>query len=276
MMRGCRIMRRDLADELAISLSRLNDGYRSPKYRAILAAASFALTFCLFLTHTEIRYGLNSVPVWALDEMDYDSIGWELAQGSGFLLEFTDPLPALIALINFMLVDERTRVYARSLYTESLGAFVIAVIACLLIGYAKRPRIAVIVAAGLTMGFGVLTRNIFALWLPVLAAWIVWWRPRDVPFGRRLGFAVTFLTVALLVMSPWMIRNVRCYTAFSRSVLRRAWMQLPATAIEYSANGASGRTCMVTASTILFLATRTASSGRRGSPAKASAGPGPG
>jgi hypothetical protein len=154
--------------------------------------------------------------------MDYDSIGWELAQGSGFQLEFTDPefaapyieggvasriprrkgpqimtyrppllpllaaganrflgrqfyavrvmntaatagvcalvvwtvsrmmgpLPALIALINFMLVDERTRVYARSLYTESLGAFVIAVVACLLIAYAKRPRSAVMVAAG--------------------------------------------------------------------------------------------------------------------------------
>jgi hypothetical protein len=31
MMRGCRIMRRDLADELAIGLSRLNDAYRSPK-----------------------------------------------------------------------------------------------------------------------------------------------------------------------------------------------------------------------------------------------------
>jgi hypothetical protein len=249
----------------------------------ILSLASFALTFCLFLAHTQIRYGLNTPPSWGLDELDYDSIGWELSKGNGFQHDFTDPayrapyvragldaqlprgrglervayrppalpalaavsnqlfgrqfsavrilntaamagvcalavwavagilgpLPALLVPFNFILLDERTRVYARALVTESLAALVVAATALLLMAHMKRGRSSAVGAAGIMMGLGVLVRTAFAMWLPVVAAFIAWsTRRTGKSVVRRYAHAAIFLAAALIVMSPWLVRNV--------------------------------------------------------------------
>ena len=277
------------ADNVALKLCRWNERYRSPRHRAFLAAASFGLSFFLFAAHTQIRYGLNTPPAWGHDELDYDSIGWELAQGNGFQHDFTDPayrapyveagldarlppgrgletvayrppvlpalaaaanlvfgrqffavrllntaamaavcglavwtvfgicgpLPALIVAFNFVLLDERTRVYARALYTESIAALVIAAVALLLIAHAKRRSGASAAAAGMVMGLGVLVRTMFGLWLPVVATSIPLSNRRNgTTFVRRLSHAGIFLAAALFVMSPWVIRNLRLLEGF--------------------------------------------------------------
>jgi len=47
-------------------------------------AAAFVLTVGILLAHYAVKYGLNTPPATSGDELSYDSIGWNLAQGHGF------------------------------------------------------------------------------------------------------------------------------------------------------------------------------------------------
>ena len=47
-------------------------------------AVAFLLAVGILLTHYSVKYGLNTPPATSGDELSYDSIGWNLAQGYGF------------------------------------------------------------------------------------------------------------------------------------------------------------------------------------------------
>lgn len=125
------------------------------------------------------------------------------------------PIPALLVLANFILADDRPRLYARWVMTESLASLMATVATVFLIAHVRKTRVSALVAAGFAMGVGVLARGMLALWLPVLAASILWWgRGQSVPVMRRLAHAAIFLTASLLVIAPWMVRNLRLLDSF--------------------------------------------------------------
>ncbi len=111
---------------------------------------------------------------------------------------------AAMVIILFVLADVRTRLYARAVLTESLAVLLTTILTVLLIRLSDRPRMRDVVFAGIVTGVGMLNRSAFVLWLPglaVLMVWIVW------PGKRPFQMTALFLTTAILVFSPWAIRN---------------------------------------------------------------------
>ena len=89
-----------------------------------------------------------------------------------------------------------------------------------------RPRLRTWLALGIALGAAVLLRQLILLCVPVLFAWLVWararqlegaWARRLLTASRRLagGLIVTCLVIAALIL-PWTVRN---YEAFGRFVL---------------------------------------------------------
>ncbi|WP_417851619.1 ArnT family glycosyltransferase [Thalassoglobus sp.] len=52
---------------------------------------SFILCWTIFVGYYHFKFDLNGPPSTSGDEVDYDSIGWELAHGRGFVLNSEDP-----------------------------------------------------------------------------------------------------------------------------------------------------------------------------------------
>jgi 4-amino-4-deoxy-L-arabinose transferase-like glycosyltransferase len=125
------------------------------------------------------------------------------------------PLPALMVIVNFILVDVRTRVYAREILTESLAAFLVALSAVFLISDMRTSRLLPAATAGVAIGLGLLARSMLALWLPVLALYLIWSaRRHGRSLSRGLAHAALFLGAALATASPWMLRNLRVLDGF--------------------------------------------------------------
>jgi hypothetical protein len=66
---------------------------------------------------------------------------------------------------------------------------------------------------GMLMGFMILTRSIAIFWLPGIAG-LLWLSLRDHARRRRWFAMGTFVAVALLVVSPWWMRNISVLNAF--------------------------------------------------------------
>lgn len=256
----------------------------TPAVRALLTAAVFLLAAAAYLGHTHFAHSLVAPPAGG-DALAYDSLGWELAHGRGFAInyqetefrapyaaagirpaEFDDPdttgltttrpplmplvmaglnrlfgrqfwgvrtvnalamagtaaivvctvcrlagpLPALMAALNFVVIDWRTRAYARELLTESLAGLAVALLMLLLCLTVRRGRIWVAAATGALFGGALLIRTMFILWLPLLLLFLFRWQTphggRDA--GRSWRLPIAFLLASLLVPLPWFIRNI--------------------------------------------------------------------
>jgi 4-amino-4-deoxy-L-arabinose transferase-like glycosyltransferase len=75
---------------------------------------------------------------------------------------------------------------------------------------AARPWLAL----GLVLGVGVLLRQVLLVFLPVLFAWLIWYRRSNMR-STLAGLALSALIVAVLI-APWTVRN---YQRFDRFVL---------------------------------------------------------
>ena len=121
------------------------------------------------------------------------------------------PIPALIALGQFLVVDYRTRLFAREFLTESLAIFLAALLTIALFRFRKCPSATIAILAGLVAGLCVVTRTMFVLWLPTVAILLVWWERRhgdsDAPDRHAWIAPAAFLLAAFLVVSPWAVRN---------------------------------------------------------------------
>lgn len=122
----------------------------------------------------------------------------------------TGPLPALLACLNFLIVDPRIRVTTREFLTEALACLFVAILTDTLARIADRPRLRTALLIGVTLGGAILLRTMFVFWIPCLAAaiWIVTSSANLTP-GRRVGLPVGFIIAACAVVSPWGLRNCR-------------------------------------------------------------------
>lgn len=58
---------------------------------SVVGTTGFVVVAGLFLTWIALRFGINAPPGASGDEPSYDSMAWELSQGQGFSIDYTDP-----------------------------------------------------------------------------------------------------------------------------------------------------------------------------------------
>lgn len=279
------------------------------------------LTLGVFLTYYAVRFGLNHPPGATGDEPIYDSLGWELAHGRGFRLDFqnaefrhpyeqaaksselyqltTEPLvgtvadrppvlPFVMSLLNrmfgrqfwgirvvnalcmaavcgllvafvcrltdarvasisgllYVVVDTRTRFYGRTILTEPLTTFLVAVLCWLLFRMAQRPSVKPAGWIGGLLGVALLTRSQIILWTPGLLLIVFWLAFRQPPaepgatserlanegtrrLRRAILCATTTVGTMLMVTGPWMVRNCLVLCEFM-PLGSQGWVQLSA------------------------------------------------
>lgn len=59
--------------------------------RLAVVACSFFVCWLTFITYYVVKFDIDGPPSTSGDEVDYDSIGWELSQGNGFRVDTGDP-----------------------------------------------------------------------------------------------------------------------------------------------------------------------------------------
>ncbi|MFO1095791.1 MAG: glycosyltransferase family 39 protein [Planctomycetaceae bacterium] len=147
------------------------------------------------------------------------------------------PLPALLGVFQFLVVDPRVRVASREILTEALACLLVAVLTLTLRQLFVRPRLTTALIAGAVVGLAVLLRTMFVLWLPVLLV-MLWMTPRYVrraasggaarqeprppdaelransPTAGGVTLVAAFLMAAMVVFAPWGVRNCRVLGRF--------------------------------------------------------------
>lgn len=130
------------------------------------------------------------------------------------------PVPAVLGLFQFLVVDPRIRVASREVLTESLACLLVALLTIALVRLANRPRPSTAALAGGTIGLAMLLRTMFVLWIPVIALQI-WLTPRRIEqndhgssSGSRWGLAAVFVLAACVVFAPWGWRNCQALGRF--------------------------------------------------------------
>jgi hypothetical protein len=111
-------------------------------------------------------------------------------------------LTAAVAVRNPKLTD-----YSSRFLTEALATFLVALLAWQWVSSAQRGWTARRAAAsGVTLGALLAARTIFVLWMPV----VLILPGKDLSFGSRFAWRTraTCLLMAVLVISPWWIRNI--------------------------------------------------------------------
>jgi 4-amino-4-deoxy-L-arabinose transferase-like glycosyltransferase len=254
----------------------------------VLTATAILLSLAVFIGHTDTVHTLTGPPPLVGDAPAYDSLAWELSQGRGFEIDWSDgefrrpylsgetrppewfaratrhgptatrpplvpylmaglnrcfgrqfwsfrllnmtataiavglvvwtvcdlagPVPALLAAFNFVIVDWRTRAYAREILTESASLLLVAVLTTALLALVRRPRSSLAGLCGLVTGLAILARTMFVLWLPGLVIVVLCaggasrgaWHST-----ASLRRAAAFLLVAGVLLTPWSLRNCR-------------------------------------------------------------------
>ncbi len=103
--------------------------------------------------------------------------------------------------------------FSHYLWSETLFVFLLLLgLYALTRSRAEPPGVADAVLGGVALGLGALTRGTLFLFLPILAAWLVWahrsrWR-------TALARAALVLLVATLLIVPWSVRNTRLHGGF--------------------------------------------------------------
>ena len=163
--------------------------------------------------------GLNRVfgrQFWAIRVMDAAFMAGTLALIAITLYRRFGWRAAGIALVLFVAIDVRTRLYGRAILTEAMSVFLTSVLIVLLLRFQESPsegRRAILFRAGvlgLVFGLSILARSLLILWIPGLCLVLIW-LSRHLGHGFRTGFlaAGVFLIGTGLVVSPWAVRNLR-------------------------------------------------------------------
>lgn len=126
-----------------------------------------------------------------------------------FLLRQGTVPGALLAWLLFLLADVRVRLYGRAILTEALAVLLTTLLALCLIRLLERRTVRDAVAAGVVMALMVLNRTSAALWIPPIAvSLLITSRTRKI-----VPLAVCWVAAAVVVYSPWAVRNIRVLEA---------------------------------------------------------------
>jgi len=141
-------------------------------------------------------------------------------------------IPAIVLAGGFLVVDVRTRLYARAILTEALACLLVAGMTAALLRYQRTGGWGGLVAAGLCLGLAILDRPMLIVWLPVVAVLVPVCRvPRLSRGVARLCepcvVAVVFASAASVVIVPWMIWNCVRLEAF-KPLGTQGMIELPA------------------------------------------------
>jgi 4-amino-4-deoxy-L-arabinose transferase-like glycosyltransferase len=97
--------------------------------------------------------------------------------------------------------------YANLLLSETLFTFLLVVFTWLVVEAVRRDQIGVLVAAGVAMGLGALTRSILLLFLPFFVVYLLLcWNGN---FARRFSAAAVAALAFTITIAPWAVRNTR-------------------------------------------------------------------
>ncbi|MCA9082746.1 MAG: phospholipid carrier-dependent glycosyltransferase [Planctomycetaceae bacterium] len=138
-----------------------------------------------------------------------------------YLFRSTHPLIALLMLVIFVL-DQRTRLYARAILTESMACFLATLLTISLMQLRRSGKQQWLIAAAVLTGLSVLTRSIVVLWIPglMLVVFLVLkTRPAEqtlgVPLRRAFLQSILFGGIVAALLVPWGIRNVLLLHTFA-------------------------------------------------------------
>ncbi len=122
--------------------------------------------------------------------------------------------------------------------SESMGILASSIVLLLTYRAWESPTVQRILAVAAMCGLSGLIRSEFVLLLPLLIIPLLFRKLRDRPIKERIGLLLACGAVALLVMSPWLIRNL---TKFEKPVLLAtdAGLSLAATNCDETYSGAS-------------------------------------
>ncbi len=135
---------------------------------------------------------------------------------SHYLLKRFGLFAALLGASTFVVLDYRSRLYGRAILTEAMACLLIALLVLAVQKTSKSRQLRWAVMAGDLAGLSILTRTMFALWIPGVAVTMILTGRRDRARTIRGRFVrpAIFCSVAILVASPWMIRNSRVLGSF--------------------------------------------------------------
>jgi hypothetical protein len=156
-----------------------------------------------------------------------------------FLLRFATVGSAVVGFFLFVVVDFRTRLYARAILTEASAVLLTTLLTLCLIRLTKRGSYRNAGVAGIVMALAVLNRTATALWVPTLAAGMLLLlnsrtgvtsdveNSDGVRKPNTLAVVAVWLMTTALVCCPWAIRNMRVLNA-PMPLGAQGMMELPA------------------------------------------------
>lgn len=133
-----------------------------------------------------------------------------------FACRYAGLIPAVVMAGGFLVLDVRTRLYARAILTEALACLLAAGMTAALLRYRRTGSWRSLAVAGLCLGLAILDRPMLIVWLPVVAVLVPICRssvhvPRLFRRGPRLCepcvVAGVFVCAASVVVVPWMVWN---------------------------------------------------------------------
>jgi hypothetical protein len=136
------------------------------------------------------------------------------------LLRISSVGAAAIGWCSFVVLDFRTRLYARAVLTEATALLLCTLAAFLLLRMLQRQRSRDAFAAGMILGLAILNRTATALWVPTIMCGLLClltWRPAgmasedessDDVRSSRMTLLTILLSTTLGVYLPWAVRNV--------------------------------------------------------------------
>ncbi len=163
--------------------------------------------FPLILAGTDVAFGRQ---FWGARVFNSGCIAITAGLLIWLLLERRGRGPAIVAFLLFIFVDQRTRLYGRTLLTEPLSILLVTLLLFVLLKQFQQRHIRWPIMAGVLFGIAVLVRSLFILWLPgliLLVAGITALHVTQNRLRRGLLDATIFTVITMLVLSPWMVRN---------------------------------------------------------------------
>ena len=110
---------------LGLVVLRWNNRFRSPRCRVALTLSAAILTFLFLLVHTGYKHSLTNPPSTIDDQISYDSLGWSLSQGNGFVFDaqgsFLEPYRKVGTANKIPHWEKQTTAYRPPLYPALLS-----------------------------------------------------------------------------------------------------------------------------------------------------------
>jgi 4-amino-4-deoxy-L-arabinose transferase-like glycosyltransferase len=149
--------------------------------------------------------------LWGIRILDALALAIVCGLAVTFLVARWGAVPGVICGVLFILVDTRTRLYARAILTEATAAALVAVFCLCWLTYQQRPSWRGAVACGLCLGLALLNRTAFLLWIPTLGlalglVAVCTEQPRN--WRRAAAHMLLFGLTCAVVFAPWAARNL--------------------------------------------------------------------